>query len=185
MLRTVVATAAIASFSCLVSHAEEAPKMTISLTSPAIENGKPIPKRYTADGDDVSPPLAWGDLPAGTRELVVICDDPDAPTPQPWVHWLIYKIPPDAKGLPEDVAIDERLDTPAGALQGKLSWRSGQTIGYRGPAPPPGKVHHYQFRVYALDKPLDVEPGLEKSALVEAMTGHILGEGLLVGTYQR
>ncbi len=185
MLRTAVAAAAVASVACLVAHAEEAPKMSVSLASTAFENGQPIPKKYTADGEDVSPPLAWGELPAGTRELVVICDDPDAPTPQPWVHWLIYKIPADAEGLPEDVAIDERLDTPAGALQGKLSWRSGQTIGYRGPAPPPGKVHHYQFRIYALDKPLDVEPGVEKSALLEAMAGHVLGEGLLEGTYHR
>lgn len=169
----------------LAAQAEEAPPMAIELTSTAFAEGKPIPKKYTADGQDVSPPLAWSGVPEGTRELALVCDDPDAPTPQPWVHWLIYKIPPHTKGLPEDVAIDERLQNPAGALQGKLSWRSGQTVGYRGPAPPPGKVHRYHFRLYALDKPLELEPGAEKSALLDAMAGHVLAEGLLVGTYQR
>ncbi len=98
---------------------------------------------------------------------------------------MIYKIPADAKGLPEDVAIDERLESPAGALQGKLSWKSGQTSGYRGPAPPPGKVHRYHFRLYALDKPLEVKASADKQTLLDAMAGHVLGEGVLVGTYHR
>jgi Raf kinase inhibitor-like YbhB/YbcL family protein len=185
MIRQLFVPVVIASIAPLTSLAEEAPKMAIELASSAFEDGQPIPKKYTADGEDVSPPLKWSDVPQGARELVLICDDPDAPTPQPWVHWVFYKIPVDAMGLPEDVAVDERLESPAGALQGKLSWRSGQTIGYRGPAPPPGKVHHYHFRVYALDKPLELEPGADKKALLDAMAGHVLGEGVLVGTYHR
>lgn len=184
MDRALIWIAAILSVFSLTTFASE-PAMTITLTSPAFKNDQPIPQKYTADGNDVSPPIAWTNLPKGTRELAVICDDPDAPTPQPWVHWLIYKIPADTEELPEDVAIDERLQKPAGALQGKLSWRSGQTIGYRGPAPPPGKAHHYQFRIYALDQPLSVEPGLDKRALLQAMEGHVLAQGQLVGTYRR
>ncbi len=158
----------------------------IQVTSSAFGEGQRIPKKYTGEGEDVSPPLAWSGVPAGTQELALIVDDPDAPTPQPWVHWVLYKIPADCKALPEGVKKVLRPDEPAGALQGKNSWPSGQTIGYRGPMPPPGHgVHHYRFHLYALDKKLEVEPGLTKDELLAAMKGHILGEGELTGTYQR
>jgi Raf kinase inhibitor-like YbhB/YbcL family protein len=157
-------------------------KMTIQITSSAFTQGQPIPKKYTGEGVDVSPPLVWSNLPAGTKELALICDDPDAPRAEPWVHWVIYKIPADAKGLPEGVPHDPKLKEPAGALQGKNSWPA---TGYGGPMPPPGKPHRYYFKLYALDAPLQAEPGLEKKALVEKMKDHILGQGELMGTYKR
>lgn len=156
------------------------------IQSSAFPPHSPIPKRHTGEGEDVSPPLAWGDLPAGTRELALICDDPDAPTPQPWVHWLLYKIPPTVTELPEDVAPGSRVASPAAMLQGRNSWSSGRTIGYRGPLPPPRHgVHHYHFKLYALDALLDVKPSLDKSTLLDALRGHILAEAELIGTYER
>lgn len=158
----------------------------IQVTSSAFSAGQPIPRKYTGEGEDVSPPLAWSGVPAGTQELALIVDDPDAPTPEPWVHWVLYKIPADCKGLPEGVQKVLRPQEPPGALQGKNSWPSGQTIGYRGPMPPPGHgVHRYRFHLYALDKKLEVQPGLTKADLLAAMKGHVLAEGELTGTYKR
>ncbi len=160
--------------------------MAIQLTSTAFGEGETIPVKHTGEGDDVSPPVAWSGVPEGTQELALICDDPDAPTPEPWVHWVIYKIPPETTCLPEGVATEPRLESPAGALQGKNSWPSGQTVGYRGPMPPPGHgVHRYFFRLYALKEKLALEPGQDKNALVDAMSGHVLAEGQLVGTFAR
>ena len=165
---------------------EEGAAMTMNLTSAAFSEGQPIPRKYTGDGHDVSPPLSWSNVPEGTKEFVLICDDPDAPTREPWVHWVIYKIPANVTSLPEGVPKKENLEEPAGALQGKNSWPSGQTIGYRGPAPPPGHgTHHYHFKLYALDTELDVPPGLDKNLLLKAMEGHVIGRGELVGTYER
>ncbi|NIP84815.1 MAG: YbhB/YbcL family Raf kinase inhibitor-like protein [Planctomycetales bacterium] len=159
--------------------------MQITITSPAFEDGQPIPQKYTGDGQDRSPPLSWSHLPAGTKQLALICDDPDAPRAEPWVHWVIYQLPAKLDSLPEGVPQRERLEEPAGALQGANSWPSGQTIGYRGPAPPAGKPHRYYFKLYALDTQLDLKPGLGKEDLLRAMEGHILGEGQLMGTYRR
>jgi Raf kinase inhibitor-like YbhB/YbcL family protein len=156
----------------------------ITVTSPAFTHGQPLPVDYTADGKNVSPPLAWSNLPTGTRELAVIHEDPTAPTPQPFVHWIVYKIPPTAKGLPENVPAEGTLPSDlAGALQGTSGFRR---VGYRGPAPPkPGRVHEYHFIVYALSEPLNVQSGLTKAQLLEAMKGKIIGQGEIVGTYQR
>jgi Raf kinase inhibitor-like YbhB/YbcL family protein len=160
--------------------------MAIQLTSTAFADGAPIPRKYTGEGDDVSPALAWSGLPPDTQELALVCDDPDAPTPEPWVHWVIYKIPADATRLPEGVSKTATLKTPPGALQGKNSWPAGQTVGYRGPMPPPGHGRHrYFFKLYALRSKLTVQPGLSKKQLLAAMAGQILGEGQLMGTYQR
>jgi len=157
--------------------------MTMQLTSEAFRANEPIPPRYTADGQDVSPPLAWSDVPAGTKQFALICDDPDAPRPEPWVHWLIYNIPPDVTHLPENIEKTPKPAVPAGAVQGRNSFRK---IGYGGPAPPRGHgTHHYHFKLYALDAALNLEPGLEKDALLAAMRGHILAEAELVGTYSR
>lgn len=157
--------------------------MSLTMQSSAFGNSASIPKRYTGDGDDVSPPLNWTGVPAAAREVALICDDPDAPRPQPWVHWVIYKIPAAASGLPEGVAKAEKPGEPAGSLQGKNSWGR---IGYGGPAPPRGHgVHHYHFKLYALDRALDVAPGLDKDGLLAEMQGHILAEAELIGTYQR
>jgi Raf kinase inhibitor-like YbhB/YbcL family protein len=162
--------------------------LTLVITSTAFAQGRPIPRKYTGEGADVSPPLAWSGVPEAAKELVLICDDPDAPTKEPWVHWVLYKIPAKVKALPEGIPRQPRLKNPSGALQGKNSWPDGDTIGYRGPMPPIGHgVHHYYFRLYALDTELDLEPGLPKNTVLERIhnPNHILAEGLLMGTYER
>jgi hypothetical protein len=158
--------------------------MSIILQSPAFKQNHLIPKKHTGDGDDVSPPLSWSEVPAGTKELALIVDDPDAPTPEPWVHWLLYKVPPATSSLAENVLPALHVSSPAGALQGANSWPKG--IGYRGPAPPKGHgLHHYHFKLFALDASLELAPGVDKAALLAAMKGHIVAEGELIGTYQR
>lgn len=135
----------------------------------------------------MSPPLVWSNLPKGTKELALICDDPDAPRKTPWVHWVIYKIPAKATGLLEGVPREKQLKQPAGAVQGLNSW-DDNNVGYRGPMPPVGHgPHHYHFKLYALDAPLDasVKAGLDKDGLLKAMQGHILAQGELIGTYER
>lgn len=157
--------------------------MAIKVTSPAFKNDQPIPRKYTGEGEDVSPPLSWSNVPAEAKELALICDDPDAPRPEPWVHWLIYKLPAGATQLPEAVPPERTLKTPPGAMQGTNSFGK---IGYGGPMPPPGHgVHHYHFKLYALNKALQLQPGIEKKALLSAMKGAIIAEGELVGTYER
>jgi len=157
--------------------------MNITLHSTAFNEGHTIPKRHTDDGEDLSPPLSWDKLPAGTKELALIVDDPDAPRAEPWVHWSIYGIPADCGGLKEGVPQNERPSSVPGAAQGKNSWG---TTGYRGPSPPKGHgTHHYHFKVYALDAALGLKPGLDKHDLLTAISGHVLGQGDLVGTYQR
>jgi Raf kinase inhibitor-like YbhB/YbcL family protein len=170
---------------------EEGVSASIELTSPVFTDGEPIPAKHTEDGADVSPPLAWPDVPEGTKELALICDDPDAPRPSrpgkdPWVHWVVYKIPADVRVLPEGVPRTAQLDEPSGALQGQNSWGEGENVGYRGPAPPKGSgKHRYFFKLYALDTELSLGPEQDKQSLVEAMSGHVIGKGQLVGTYQR
>lgn len=160
--------------------------MAFELESPAFGQGEPIPKRFTEDGDDLSPPLVWRGIPAGTREFALICDDPDAPTPKPWVHWVLYRLPAGTVSLPEGVPTDVELTAPLSACQGLNSWSSGQVHGYRGPAPPPGHgVHHYHFRLYALASPLSRAPGLDKEAVLKAIAGHVLAEAEWIGTYER
>ena len=157
--------------------------MSLTVTSPAFQEGHAIPRRHTEDGEDLSPALSWSNLPANTKELALIVDDPDAPRAEPWVHWLLYKIPATTKELPEGIPPHEKPSTPEGAAQGKNRWG---TVGYRGPAPPKRHgTHHYHFKLYALDAALDLKPGLDKHDLMNALSGHILGHGELVGTYQR
>ncbi len=158
---------------------------TISLTSTAFENGGAIPRRHTGDGEDLSPPLAWAGVPEGTRELALVCDDPDAPTPQPWVHWVLFNVPPDVTSLPEGVPRKARLTEPFTATQGVNSWMSDNT-GYRGPAPPRGHgMHHYHFVLYALDQRVTLPPSADRPGLMKAIKGHVLATGKLTGTYQR
>jgi Raf kinase inhibitor-like YbhB/YbcL family protein len=160
--------------------------MSIQVSCPAFQDGQRIPKKYSGEGIDVSPPLEWSDVPAGTQELALVCDDPDAPSPEPWVHWVIYKIPADAKGLAENVPPEGRVPSLPGVLQGKNSWPTGRTVGYRGPMPPPGHgAHHYHFTLYALSEKLQLEPGARKRDLLHAMDGKILGQGRLTGTFER
>jgi hypothetical protein len=156
--------------------------MTLTITSTAFEPGKPIPKKHTGDGEDLSPPLAWSKAPEGTKELALICDDPDAPVGT-WTHWVLYKIPADTTSLPEGLPRDKVLKTPAGAAQGVNSW-SSDNLGYRGPKPPSG-MHHYHFKLYALDAPVKLQPGADKKALLAAIKDHVLATGELNGTYSR
>jgi Raf kinase inhibitor-like YbhB/YbcL family protein len=167
-------------------HAMKTAGSVIAITCEAFADGRPIPKKYTEDGENLSPPLAWSYTPKGTKQWALICDDPDAPTPQPWVHWVIYSIPGEIRSLPQGVETTETLPELQGAMQGKNSWPSGQTIGYRGPAPPKGHgVHHYHFKLYALGTALALKPEMTKAALEKAIEGHVLGTGELIGTYER
>jgi Raf kinase inhibitor-like YbhB/YbcL family protein len=158
---------------------------TITVESPTLKADQPIPRDYTADGRNVSPPITWKGVPTATKQLAVVLQDPDAGNPPPFVHWVIYKIPPTAKGLPENVPFEPDVPMPAeiaGAIQGVSGFR--RPI-YRGPAPPPGRVHHYHFVVYALDAGLDLKPGLSRVELLDAIKGHVIGHGELVATYER
>jgi len=147
----------------------------MTLSSSAFEPGRPIPKKYTGEGPDVSPPLAWSGVPKGTRELALICDDPDAPRPKPWVHWVVYGLPADLAGLKEGQG--------GGGIGGATDF--GHTR-YGGPMPPPGHgVHRYYFRLYALDAPLEKAPGWTKERLLSEMKGHVLETAELMGTYER
>jgi Raf kinase inhibitor-like YbhB/YbcL family protein len=157
--------------------------MSLTLRSSSFADGRAIPKRHTGDGEDLSPPLSWSAVPPNTKELVLIVDDPDAPRSDPWVHWLICKIPGSLTELKEGVPPNASPEYPPGAVQGNNSWGA---LGYRGPAPPRGHgVHHYHFKLYALDAALDLKPGIDKHDLMNEMSGHILAHGELVGTYQR
>lgn len=152
--------------------------MAMTLTSPSFNYGDPIPLRHTGDGVNVSPPLAWEGVPAGTKSLALICDDPDAPG-KVWVHWVLYGLPPTRVDLPEGVPTDPTL--PDGSRQGT---NDSGTTGYDGPYPPKGKPHRYFFKLYALDADVTPPPGATKADLLAAM-GTILAEAELMGTYQR
>jgi Raf kinase inhibitor-like YbhB/YbcL family protein len=151
----------------------------IELSSTAFGEGATIPKEYTEDGKNVSPPLRWADPPKETKSLALICDDPDAPRGT-WVHWVIFNIPAGQRELEEGVPAQEELSN--GARQGKNDFKK---IGYGGPAPPPGKPHRYFFMLYALDTLLELAPGSTKDQLIAAMKGHALAEGQLMGQYGR
>ncbi len=152
--------------------------MAIKVRSKAFTEGGMIPKRYTCDGEDISPPLEWEGIPEGTKSIALISDDPDAPMGT-WVHWVMFNIPPDSRGLEEGVPPVRVLRN--GARQGINDFRR---IGYGGPCPPRG-THRYYFKVYALDKVLDLEPGITKARLLRAMEGHIIDKGELMGRYGR
>lgn len=152
-----------------------------AITSTVLQPGQPIPRQYTADGANVSPPLEIANVPAGTKELVLIVDDPDAPAGT-WDHWLLYRIPADQRSLPEGLSAGRSGAHPANMLEGVNSWGKP---GYEGPEPPAGKPHRYYFKLYALSAPLGAPAGLTKKDLVKAMEGKILAGTELMGTYQR
>jgi len=153
--------------------------MALELKSSAFKNGEFIPTKFTCQGEDVSPQLIWTDVSEKTQSFVLICDDPDAPMGT-WVHWVIYDIPKDVMELKENIPPREILDN--GAKQGVNDFGN---IGYGGPCPPPGKPHRYFFKLYSLDKKLDLPPGLSKEELLKAMEGHILEQEELMGKYKR
>lgn len=151
----------------------------MKLTSTAFENGAPIPERFSGDGADVSPALAWREVPAGTRSFALICDDPDAPVGT-WVHWVLWNLPAGATSLPE--AVEKEHALPVGTRQGRNDFGK---LDYGGPAPPRGKPHRYFFKLYALDTEMPLKPDCRKNALVKGMQDHILAEAEWMGTYQR
>lgn len=147
------------------------------LTSAAFEDGSGIPVRYTCDGENISPPLAWGEAPPGTQSLVLIMDDPDA---RGWVHWVIYNIPGTTRRLAEGVGRTRSL--PLGGLPGRTS----AGVGYHGPCPPPHDgPHRYVFRLYALRESLDLPAEAEKAEVEASMRGRVLATAKLTGTYAR
>ena len=156
--------------------------MSLGITSPAFEEGRDIPVRYTCEGQDVSPPLKWSDLPSNAKTLALIVDDPDAPDPakpqRVYVHWVVYNIPASADSLKENASKD---GMPKGALQGNNDWGKAE---YGGPCPPIGR-HRYFFKLYALDRELVGLSAATKADLERAMQGHIVGTGELMGTYQK
>ena len=156
--------------------------MALSLSSPVFYPNGPIPKLYTCQGKDVSPRLNWSGLPNGTKSVVLVVDDPDAPDPaapkRVWVHWVLYNIPPTASGLPEGV---NSTGLPHGTRQGRNDW---DRTGYGGPCPPIGR-HRYFYKLYALDVMLPDLKQPTKETLFNAMEGHILEKAELIGTYQK
>jgi Raf kinase inhibitor-like YbhB/YbcL family protein len=152
--------------------------MAINVKSTAFTEGGMIPRKYTCDGPDISPQLGLEEIPANARSMALICDDPDAPVGT-WVHWVLYDWPIKDSTIPEGVPAEKELAN--GAKQGTNDFRR---IGYGGPCPP-GGTHRYFFKVYALDSMLKLGPGLTKSKLIEAMKGHILAEGQIMGKYKR
>ena len=152
------------------------------ISSTAFANQGAIPSRFTCQGADLSPPLAWADVPAGAKSLALIVDDPDAPDPaaprMTWVHWVLYNMPPQATGLGEAVSTKA---LPPGTLAGQNDWQHGS---YNGPCPPIGR-HRYFHRLFALDTVLPDLKSPTKAALEKAMHGHILARAELVGTYQK
>jgi len=153
-------------------------KMAITITSTAFSEGSMIPQNYACDGEDISPPLAWSGVPDGTKSLALICDDPDAPMGT-WVHWVLFNIPAHIMELPANISPEKIIQN--GAKHGINDFRK---FGYGGPCPP-GGTHRYYFKLYALDTEINVEAGINKAQLLQAMEGHILAEGQLMGRYSR
>jgi len=155
----------------IAAHAE--PAMT--LRSPAFASHAPIPQRHSCEGADVSPPLAWSNVPDTAESLALIVDDPDAPG-RTWVHWVVYNLSPDPTELPADAS----GNLPGDAVEGENSWRE---LVYGGPCPPTGE-HRYVHKLYALDTTLKLKRP-DKQTLLEAMQGHVLEKAELVGTYEK
>jgi len=156
--------------------------MTLKITSSAFQPGGAIPSKYTCEGQDVSPPLAWSGVPSNTKSFALIVDDPDAPDPakpqRVYVHWVVYNTPPTATSLPENAS---KKGLPKGAVQGKNDWGKAE---YGGPCPPIGR-HRYFFKLYALDIELTGLSSPTKADVERAVKGHVVDSGELVGTYQK
>ncbi|MCX8009973.1 MAG: YbhB/YbcL family Raf kinase inhibitor-like protein [Ignavibacteria bacterium] len=152
--------------------------MEIKVESSAFKEGEFIPSKYTCDGENISPQIKWSNYPKETKSFALINDDPDAPIGD-WVHWVVYNIPADVNELNENQPSTKTLNN--GAVQGLNDWKK---FGYGGPCPPSG-THRYFFKIFALDSILKLEPGATKKQLLDAMKGHILAEGKLMGKYSR
>jgi Raf kinase inhibitor-like YbhB/YbcL family protein len=163
----------------LAARREASAAGTLQISSSVVAPGDPIPSENTCTGANLSPPLSWSDVPAGTKSLALILADPDAPSGV-FYHWVTYNLPPSSTGLPADAPRIAELSD--GARQGVNSFG---TIGYSGPCPPHGAPHHYHFRLFALDSKLDLSAGADAKELEAAMKGHTLASADLVGTFQR
>jgi len=152
--------------------------MELKLTSAAFKEGEAIPRQYTCDGVNVSPPLEWGRAPKNAKTIAIITDDPDAPGGT-WVHWVLFNLPAENIGLVENLPVTENLK--AGGFQGKNDF---DKIGYGGPCPPSG-THRYIFKIYAVDAELPLKAGATKADVEKAMQGHIVAQGQLMGSYSR
>ena len=160
-------------------HTRESAPGTLELASSDFRHGERIPERFTCDGEDLSPALAWHGVPVETRSFALICDDPDAPRGT-WVHWLLYNLPAEAAEL--GAGVPRLPELPSKARQGI---NDGGDVGYGGPCPPAGKPHRYFFRLHALGTSLNLPPGVNRADLEQAMAGHVLAVGTLMGTYER
>lgn len=182
-----LAIATILSIALRVYAAEkEATVAQFTLSSPSFRNNQPIPAKHSCEGGDASPALKWEGAPPGTKSFALICDDPDAPGGS-WVHWVMYGVPPTTRELPENVM---KIDTMQGLADAGHGVKQGVNdfgkVGYGGPCPPRGHgVHHYHFRLYALDAELNLAARVTRKQLESAMKGHILAQTELIGTYQR
>jgi Raf kinase inhibitor-like YbhB/YbcL family protein len=164
-------------------HKEDEPRLV--LVSPAFASRGEIPPRFSARGDNISPPLYWGGVPSATKELALVCEDVDSAGNEPFVHWLVYRIPPSVHELPEGIPQKEQIsELASGPLQGR---NSAEIVGYYGPNPPLfDDWHHYHFKLYSLDTPLrDLHPGMTRAELWEKMKSHILDETEMVGRFRR
>ncbi len=156
--------------------------MAFTLSSHSFSSGETIPKDLTGEGQDQSPSLEWAGIPDGTKELVLIAEDPDAPKAEPFVHWVLYKIPGNVTKLPEGIPQSETLELPPHARQGLNSFGH---LGYGGPLPPPGDgPHRYFFRLLALNAAVDLAPGMTKDELLTEVEGHVIGTAELMGRYE-
>ena len=179
-----ILSAAITVFTTLASHAQTTAPMHLS--SAAFSEGQTIPTKFTCSGADVSPPLSWSAAPATTKSFALIMDDPDAPAGT-WVHWVVYNIPANDTEFTENAPYlwaqwRDKVEQPFPPTQGRNSFGK---IGYGGPCPPPGKLHRYFFKLYALDTKLDLKPGGTKSDLERGMQKHIAAQTQLIGRFSR
>lgn len=154
-------------------------EVPMQITSADFQAGAAIPEAHTADGADQSPALAWSGAPEGTQAFALIMDDPDAPAGV-WTHWVVYDLPGAARGLDADQPRTANL--PGGGRQGRNTWGR---LGWNGPSPPRGLPHHYRFHLYALARPLGLDPGAGPAKVQQAMAGLVLAEATLLGTYGR
>lgn len=154
----------------------------MEITSSKFSHNENIPKTYTCQGKNISPPLSWSDVPSDAKSLVLVVDDPDAPDPMApkmtWVHWVLYNLPVDINELVENLTVD---NLPKGVKEGQNDWKS---TGYRGPCPPIGK-HRYYFKLYALNIVLDDLGSPSKDKLISAIHDHIITEAQLIGKYKK
>jgi Raf kinase inhibitor-like YbhB/YbcL family protein len=154
----------------------------LTVTSPMFANDGAIPVKYSDYGEKMSPPISWTGQPQAAKSFAVIVDDPDAKAPSPFVHWVLFNLPPAMSSLQESVPTDEQLAKLGNARQGKTSRGN---VGYFGPRPPAGDPpHHYHFQVFAVDTVLDTPPGVDRDTLLAALKGHVLAHGEIVGTFQ-